>query len=1386
MPAQRLKYAAVFAFATALVLCVGPASAQSPNRVLDLDGDSDAVRLPTELFAGLDEVTVEAWVRWQRFADFSQPFGFGRAWQGIFLNNRSNTSDLQFYAYLSRDHLELIAVPDILRLGTWHHIATVAARDRMRLYLDGVLVGERTAAILPSLDAEANNLLGGAHWPGNADFAGQLDEVRVWRTVRTQAQIRRDMHRRLKGSESGLLALWNFDGGDVRDSGPHHLHGTSVGDAHTVLAELPPQAEHTAPISLSGLVRDEVGRALPNALVQLYHDGIETRQTRSNGEGYYQLSFRGERVDLAATHDEQGTWREGLHIAQGTKQRIDLDLQPAISIAGRLQALDGSAHTAMPVQALRRQNPPGAALRTTASSTDGFYRFINLRPGQYRLRVLTPDGPLYYATDLSVGARENDAADFRFAPFKKGTWKAYTTRDGLTYHGLHTVHRTADGTLWTGSFGGGLFRFDGHAFQQLTTRHGLVDNFVRDLYEDDDGALWIATRAGVSRLVHGIFTNLTSASHGLPSDNIQAITRSKDGALWIGTSGAGLVRCQVEIDDQLSCAAVDDARINPHIWSLLAEPDGTLWIGTNSGLLRYSDDDFTAFNIADGLPGQLISALHRDREGLLWVGTSTGLARYDGTAFTSLTTEDGLPNNMVNSIHRDEDGLLWVGTGTGLARIDANAWPTDGLHIANFSAADGLAANSIADIHRDIGGALWVAGGGLTRYDAEGLLHFATADGLPDNSVLALHRDEDKVLWAATGGGVARIEKNRIVSYDKSDGLPDDIVYAVHRTADGDLWLGTANGVARFDGTHFSVFDHRQGLFAGGFTAIEDGPDSSLWVAHGFGVYTYNGKAFTRFTEADGLPSSRTLVHTLFRDHDGTMWVGTDAGLFRYDGTRFISFGDAEGLTDRPVYALFRDDDGILWIGTSAGLSRYDGTHFASFDAEDGLTGGAVYAIAQAPWGPLCLGTAGGLCLFDGESWSTLDRRDGLVGDRIGALLVEGEGDLWLGSEGGLTRYRHQRGQPQVRIRSLQIDRLHSDLDALPPLTTGTRITLRYDALDLSTHTGQHQYRRRVVAADGTPLLDWHNTGARALDITFAEADEYTFEVMAISRDLEYSPIAALALTVVPPWYARLWVVSFAGGGLVALIASSLFYARRYSLQRRETRQLRERMLDQERSARTALEEAYLEVQRLLRIEERTAVILRGWAHAVKSPLTIIRRQLAHSNDDELPARVETIVGTVDRILGAAVDVQPRHFDLRSELNLLLYRTVQQYPSVKMQNHGSGAVRIYADHAKLVMAFENLFHNACQALGGEGAVQLTIEEQARHVRIEVADDGPGIPDEIRARLFEHTVTTRKNSGGTGLGLLITQHVIDAHGGRIWIETTSAKGTTFCVELPRGE
>ena len=107
---------------------------------------------------------------------------------------------------------------------------------------------------------------------------------------------------------------------------------------------------------------------------------------------------------------------------------------------------------------------------------------------------------------------------------------------------------------------------------------------------------------------------------------------------------------------------------------------------------------------------------------------------------------------------------------------------------------------------------------------------------------------------------------------------------------------------------------------------------------------------------------------------------------------------------------------------------------------------------------------------------------------------------------------------------------------------------------------------------------------------------------------------------------------------------------------------------------------------------------------------------------------------------------------------------------------------------QMKQVFVNLINNAAQAMattGREGRVTVTARKWLDGVAVSVADDGPGMSEYVAARVFEPFFTTKAEGQGTGLGLSISQGIVKEHGGRITLETTPGKGSTFTVELPGG-
>lgn len=109
-------------------------------------------------------------------------------------------------------------------------------------------------------------------------------------------------------------------------------------------------------------------------------------------------------------------------------------------------------------------------------------------------------------------------------------------------------------------------------------------------------------------------------------------------------------------------------------------------------------------------------------------------------------------------------------------------------------------------------------------------------------------------------------------------------------------------------------------------------------------------------------------------------------------------------------------------------------------------------------------------------------------------------------------------------------------------------------------------------------------------------------------------------------------------------------------------------------------------------------------------------------------------------------------------------------------------VVIPAVEDELRRAFINLIKNAIEASNGNMiAVQINLKKNQEHAIIQIKDNGTGIEEEYRDKIFTPKFSTK--SSGTGLGLAITKKIIEAHSGDIWFESKNGQGTSFFIRLP---
>lgn len=437
-------------------------------------------------------------------------------------------------------------------------------------------------------------------------------------------------------------------------------------------------------------------------------------------------------------------------------------------------------------------------------------------------------------------------------------------------------------TLWMGTMGSGLFRFNEQAqrFEQVASalrfEARLPHDYIRRLRADRRGKLWIGTQQGLSEL--DLKTGRISSHQHDPLNRYSLSQNS--------------------------------------IYDVFTDQTGNLWIGTYYGGISLSYAQNTPFDLiqatgrADGLRSNVVSAiLHEEGQGL-WIGTDAG-----GVSFQQENSgkwfqygydpgnSRSLGSNLVKCIYKDKKNRIWIGThGGGLNLLDADRRGFTRFK-RNPGKAGTISSNDVMGVVEDEEGSLWLPteNNGLSRFDPEkkifevfhpdsaGVHHFPTL------FLRSLLIDRSGNIWVASEGGLLLRKKgSRQFDYfnrqlKNGQRFPArEAVRSLYEDSRKQLWIGTANA----------------GIFV-----LPSGEDTLL-----------------RYTLKEGLPSNN--IKGMTEDVSGNMWITTDRGLCRYErqSRQFIPFTIHDGLpgNDFNMNSFYRRRDGRIFVGGLNGLIHFD------------------------------------------------------------------------------------------------------------------------------------------------------------------------------------------------------------------------------------------------------------------------------------------------------------------------------------------------------------------------------------------------------------------------------------------------------------------------------
>lgn len=312
--------------------------------------------------------------------------------------------------------------------------------------------------------------------------------------------------------------------------------------------------------------------------------------------------------------------------------------------------------------------------------------------------VLSPPDRWHGHTSISVMADANGALwsgteGAGLYRYLNGVWSRYAEGEGVTNPYVWALANGPNGEIWAGSYSGGPYMLEGNRFEIVSGAAAIAPPVIALMAAGESGSFYAGTGQGLVLFSHGKteYVYKTAANSG----NVSTIEKDKRGVIWFGISPGGLGRMEA---GKLTLYGKRNGLSSEGVQCLLADNDD-LWIGTtDGGLNRMHENRFSAITTRQGLPSDAICYIADDLAGNLILSTHRGIARAskadlnryaDGAsktvAFQVFDRDDGLPTiefsgGMRSAGTRAPDGRIWFPSNKGLVGVDPR-----GIHINPFA-----------------------------------------------------------------------------------------------------------------------------------------------------------------------------------------------------------------------------------------------------------------------------------------------------------------------------------------------------------------------------------------------------------------------------------------------------------------------------------------------------------------------------------------------------------------------------------------------------------------------------------------------------------------------------------------------------------------------------
>lgn len=478
------------------------------------------------------------------------------------------------------------------------------------------------------------------------------------------------------------------------------------------------------------------------------------------------------------------------------------------------------------------------------------------------------NGNIYFVTDVGVKSYN----------YQKNTFDFYKVPNMPTYFQITYMYEAENKDQWFGSYNGGLYHYQKStgALKIYDVRDGLASNWISTIQEDEKGSIWIGTwGGGLSRINSGDILTIDK-SKGLSDNHIRCIKEDREGNMLFGTKETGLL---VFKGDQFISYGINDGLNNNQVWAILRDNKGQDWIGTNEGITVFKDNVVMhQYSENRGMSYQQVRFIKQDNNNNIWIGTWGG-GVMDFNAANNRFEMNYRVNSYMNQLlitamSIDKTNNLWVGTTDGLVYYEIDNQLTDRL-----TQSHGLAGNEITAVYTDSKNIVWVGsrGKGITKIDGAKIEKVDLKMKITPTSII---EDSKGNLWIGTEGkGVLVFNGKKVIKkYTISDGLMSDYISLLNIDDEGNLWIGTNKGLNKYAIKEQKFYSFSEKM---GYVGIESKPNATykdnegnLWFGTIEGAVKYN-KASAKINQLEPITQITKMTVNL---EDRNMINGLELG----------------------------------------------------------------------------------------------------------------------------------------------------------------------------------------------------------------------------------------------------------------------------------------------------------------------------------------------------------------------------------------------------------------------------------------------------------------------------------------------------------------------------